>query len=167
MNLFIIGLVTYAAFFDLMYCKIPNKSIIAILILGLTQATLNITETHNLIPVPLFQTLLGFAVGLFICIPFYALGMFGAGDAKLLASLGIIIGYPNIIHLIAITLVFSGLICLLRLACSGELLPFIKRWIQSFQYGVYIRPSQLSVAASGMPMGGAILLATTYYYLYI
>ncbi|PSW15822.1 prepilin peptidase [Photobacterium rosenbergii] len=167
MNLPIIILVFYAALYDIRYKKISNSIVLSIIIIGLIQMLSGYFYHDPIISLEPTQAFFGFAFGLIISVLLYSIGLFGAGDAKLLASLGIIFGPHNFILLLSTSIAFAGLLCVFRLKCYGELLPMIERWYQSFQIGVYQKPETNTIASGAIPMGGAILLATVFCEFYI
>ena len=163
----IILVVFYAALYDIKHCKIPNKVILILLSFGMLQVITNI-DGFNANAFSLFSNaVMGLIVSLAISMALYSLGLFGAGDAKLLASLGIFVGPYNAILLIAISILFSGLLALCRLACFDELSPMLKRWYQSVIARHYFKPQSNTTAISAVPMGGAILLATVCCHFYL
>lgn len=167
MNLLIISIIMYAALHDLRDCKIPNKSVFAIVLVGITQSFMTTFGVGPFQSIPLADACLGLIIGLVVCLFLHRIGIFGAGDAKLLASLGTIVGFPNIILVIAASIITASLLSLFRLACYGELNDLIIRWKDTVIYRTYQPPKTNSVAASGVPMGGAILLATMYCHFYL
>ncbi|WEM45628.1 A24 family peptidase (plasmid) [Photobacterium sp. DA100] len=167
MSLPIIILVFYAALYDIKYSKIPNYLVLSIVVIGTIQLTYNSDITSSISAAPIFFAISGIFVGLSICIILFYIGLFGAGDAKLLASLGIFFGPSNIIILIAVAVGFAGLLSLSRLSCYGELTPMLSRWCQSIKLGCYLKPEANTTASSAVPMGGAILLATVFCEFYL
>jgi len=167
MSLVVIGIMIYAALYDLRDCKIPNQAVIAIVTVGLVQSAMTTFGSGSFQSISLSDALLGFAIGLLISILLHVVGLFGAGDAKLLAALGTIVGYPNIILLIAMAILTAGCLAVLRLACYGEFFSLLQRWRDAFFYHIYQPPQTNSIAASAVPMGGAILLATIYCEFYL
>lgn len=162
MNTPIIILVFYAALHDIRFCRISNSISFSIIIFGVLSILLG--SFNHLSPL---EALLGLTLGLLISLILCVTGLFGAGDAKLLASLGIIFGPVNVILLIACAIAFSGLLSIFRLLCYGEFFPMISRWYQSFLLGCYQKPEHNTIASSAVPMGGAILLATVFCEFYI
>jgi prepilin peptidase CpaA len=65
--------------------------------------------------------LTGFAVGLGIFVVPYALGVFGAGDAKFVAAIGAWIGVERLFGALAVGAVASGVYALVLLATRGGL----------------------------------------------
>jgi prepilin peptidase CpaA len=162
MNIVILSVVIYAALYDIRENKIPNNAIIVLICLGLTQAIISSLEIGSLNFHYLTDALLGLIVGLLVSIILHYLGLFGAGDAKLLAALGIVVGFPNILLLISMSVVFSGALSLLLMICKHEFIPNFRRWANITVYRFYQSPKADSIAINAVPMGGAILLATLY-----
>lgn len=162
MSLPIIMMIYYAALFDFKHCRIPNSLVYTVMLFSLIESIVNSSLEGSTVTLVLINAVIGLIVGLIICLSLYAMGLFGAGDAKLLASLGIILGPYNLIVLIAISITFAGLLSLTRLTCYGELKPMLSRWYQSLKIGYYLKPDSNTVASSAVPMGGAILLATVF-----
>ena len=167
MSLMILSIMIYAACYDLMRCRIPNKAVFAIVCIGLIQAAMTTFEAGYFHSITLPNALLGFSVGLIVCLLLHALGIFGAGDAKLLAALGTVVGFPDIILIIAVSILAAGVLSFFRIACYGELNDLARRWKNTVIYRSYEPPKANSVAAGGVPMGGAILLATMYCHFYL
>jgi len=167
MSLIVIAIIMYAALHDLRDCKIPNKSVLAIIIVGITQSVMTTFELGSFNSVTLTDAFSGFIIGLVICMFLHYVGIFGAGDAKLLASLGTIVGFPNIILLIATAILTAGILSLLRLICYGEFSDLVNRWRNAIIYQNYQPPKTNTIASSAIPMGGAILLATMYCHFYL
>ncbi|MBY5946369.1 prepilin peptidase [Photobacterium rosenbergii] len=163
----ILLIVFYAALYDIKHCKIPNKVIFILLSFGMVQVFININGFDSNALILISNAILGLIVSLTVSLALYNFGLFGAGDAKLLASLGIFVGPYNSIILIAISIIFSGLLALCRLACYGELKEMLVWWYRSFIAGHYFKPQSNTIAISAVPMGGAILLATVYCHFYL
>ncbi|MGF1793668.1 A24 family peptidase [Photobacterium profundum] len=162
MNLVILAVIIYSALYDLRENKIPNIAVIILVLLGLTQATISSLFIGSLDFHYLTDALIGFIVGLLVSIILHYLGLFGAGDAKLLAALGIVVGFPNILLLISMSVIFSGALSLLLMICKHEFIPNFRRWVNIIVYQFYQSPKSDSIAVNAVPMGGAILLATLY-----
>ena len=167
MNLLVVSIIMYAAMHDIRECKIPNKSVFAIILIGITQSLMTTFEVGSLQSITITDACLGLTIGLIICIFLHSIGLFGAGDAKLLASLGTIVGFPGIIIVIAVSIISASILSLFRLACYGELNDLIRRWKDTIILRSYQPPKINSIAADSIPMGGAILLATMYCHFYL
>ena len=74
-----------AVIHDLKSRRIPNRVTVTGALVGLVLATLEQGAFPG-------SALLGAAVALVVCFPFFALGALGAGDAKLFAMVGVFVG---------------------------------------------------------------------------
>lgn len=72
-----------ACFWDIKSRRIPNWLVVVIALLGVTYSVLSLPPATGAA-----RSVLGFALGFALWIPFYALGMLGAGDVKLFAAAG-------------------------------------------------------------------------------
>jgi prepilin peptidase CpaA len=99
-------LVSIAAICDVRTGKIPNLLILSSVILGLCFTFLNGGIDGLLIGIA------GFGVGFLLVMPGYLLRFTGAGDLKLLASLGILSGPGAILAIFALS-VFAGALFIL------------------------------------------------------
>ncbi|MBO9537636.1 prepilin peptidase [Herbaspirillum sp.] len=59
----------------------------------------------------------GLGVGFFMLLPFYAIGVMGAGDVKLMAMAGAFIGLPGILYASVATFITGGLLALAVILC--------------------------------------------------
>jgi len=103
-------LTVIAAINDLRNGKIPNSLILCGLVFGLALSVL-----HPAAPGPLVS-LAGFATGFFLLLPGYLLRFTGAGDVKLLATLGIFGGPGVLLQIFAVSVIGGALFHLLRSA---------------------------------------------------
>lgn len=101
-------LTVIAAINDLRDGKIPNSLILCGLVFGLALSLL-----HPAAPGPLLS-LAGFATGFFLLLPGYLLRFTGAGDVKLLATLGIFSGPGMLLQIFAVAVIGGALFHLLR-----------------------------------------------------
>jgi prepilin peptidase CpaA len=70
--------------------------------------------------------LAGAALGLAILLPFYAIRAIGAGDVKLLAGLGAVLGPQLLVSVAIYAALAGGLISVIMLAGSGRLLSVLR-----------------------------------------
>jgi prepilin peptidase CpaA len=69
----------------------------------------------------LLYSLAGFAVGLLLLMPFYALKTLGAGDVKLMAMVGAFIGAKAVIGATLLSMLAGGVLALIVALWSGQL----------------------------------------------
>ncbi len=155
MNLLLLAILCYAALSDITKNRIPNSIVLALLLLGVVQLL-------PLWPLPApgwVDALSGLGLGLALTLPFYLAGSLGAGDAKLLAACGWVLGPVGLIEVQLFSLLFMGFFALLWFICRGQLLAQLKVW---YWCGFSLK-SQSGAAgqiqADSLPFGGAIFLA--------
>jgi prepilin peptidase CpaA len=73
--------------------------------------------------------LAGAALGLAMLLPFYAIKAIGAGDVKLLAALGAILGPQELVSVAIYAALAGGLISAIMLAFSGRLLSVLREML--------------------------------------
>ncbi len=67
----------------------------------------------------------GWALGLALFLPFYALGVMGAGDVKLMAMVGAFLGYPSVAFAVLFVLVTGGVVALAFMAMHQRWTPLL------------------------------------------
>jgi prepilin peptidase CpaA len=102
-------LVFVAAICDLQSGRIPNPLILAGVIFGLGFAFFN-NGTEGLL-----TAFVGFGLGFILLLPGYLLRFTGAGDVKLLATLGIFSGPALVLEIFAISVITGALFVLLKI----------------------------------------------------
>ncbi len=107
--------VLVAAVYDTRFRRIPNWLVLSGLVLGLGFNTL-LFEWRGL-----RYSLLGVGLGLLIYFPLYLLRGMGAGDVKLMAAIGSIVGAANWFGIFLITAVLGGLWAIILLLTRGRL----------------------------------------------
>jgi len=101
-------LLTAACVSDLRTRRIPNLLVVATAVTGTAIAVL----TKPVIP-GLMQAGGGLGTGLVIWLPFYALGMLGAGDVKLFAAAGALLGPATTVRAFFFTAIAGGVLALI------------------------------------------------------
>jgi prepilin peptidase CpaA len=143
-----------AAFCDLHSRKIPNPLILAGVTFGLGFAFLN-KGTEGLL-----MALAGFGLGFILMMPGYLLRFSGAGDVKLMATLGIFSGPGVILMIFAASLVAGALFILLKIVwrtVNGTDLLFqryrmmLQTLLLTGQF-IYLASEQESVLKQRLPM---------------
>lgn len=97
----LIVLLAIAVYRDLASRRIPNVLIVAGLAVALA---FSVVEGN------LSDRALGFGAGLLIFLPFFALRLVGAGDAKLMAVVGAFTGVPALVPITLYTCIAGGLL---------------------------------------------------------
>lgn len=107
-------LVALAAGYDIGFRRIPNWLVLSGIVVGLAWngITLGISG--------LGHAGAGLGVGLLLYFPLYLLRARGAGDVKLLAAAGSIIGPGNCVWLFLLTAVLGGVVALLMVVIKGR-----------------------------------------------
>lgn len=72
--------------------------------------------------------LAGFCTGLFVLLPFYAGRWMGAGDVKLMAVVGIFLGWPDSLLAVALTTGAGSIAALGLMAAQGGLTNYLYRY---------------------------------------
>jgi prepilin peptidase CpaA len=141
-EVFAVGAATLAALVDVRSRRIPNWLTGGALLVGVG---LNLwLRGASGLPFALLGALLGGA----ILLPFYALRVMGAGDVKLLAALGAVVGPQALIMVVLYAVVVGGVISVVRLALH-------RRLAMSF-FDVVRRPTQMRLSGVKAPYGVAI-----------
>src|ERR1044072_7613555 len=95
-----------ASWIDLRSRRVPN-----LLTMPLACAGLFLTETVAS-PLSMTDSLLGLAVGLGVMLPLHILGGTGAGDVKLMAAFGTLLGPAGVLHAFIRMAIIGGVIAL-------------------------------------------------------
>ncbi len=104
-----------SAFVDLRSRRVPNALTFGLSAVGLFFAALRVT------PLGLGASLAGFAVGLAIMLPGHLVGATGAGDVKLLAAMGTLLGPAGVAAAFLYTALAGGVLALFVAASRGRL----------------------------------------------
>ncbi len=104
-----------AAVADVWSRRIPNWVTFGTLLLGVL---LN-TWLHGVEGA--IAAIAGAALGLVLLLPFYAMGVMGAGDVKLLAALGAVLGPRMLVSVAVYGAIVGGLMSVVILAMHGRL----------------------------------------------
>ncbi|MDX1920452.1 MAG: prepilin peptidase [Candidatus Caenarcaniphilales bacterium] len=95
-----------AAAFDLKTRKIPNKYNLTFFIIALTTKIFLLSTSSKYLLNGMIGALIGFAIFL----PFFILRLAGGGDIKLLAALGMVLGWQHFLWVFVLTSVIDGAI---------------------------------------------------------
>ncbi len=156
---YLAGCFAIAVFMDFYCHKIPNWLVLLTLLVGVI-GHIGVDQFAGL-----FFSVGGFVTGLLCFIPFYLFGRMGAGDVKLLAAVGAIIG-PSLVTISALsTVVLGGLFALIFIALKGGLPAMFSRYGSMFVLLVakqpqYIPPAPGEAAGLRFPYALAIACGT-------
>ncbi|MGA2269163.1 MAG: A24 family peptidase [Bryobacteraceae bacterium] len=163
----LLALVLGAALYDVRYRRIPNWLTLGGVVVGVT---LNkFLDTGR--PGMFVSSLLGLAIAFGLYFVLYALRAMGAGDVKLMAAVGAIVGWPNWFGVFVVTAIIGGAMALILAAARGRL----KRtfWNVGFILSelkrgrpAYLGKEELDVKspkALGLPHGAVIAVGTIFY----
>ena len=133
---------TVAAVYDVRWRKIPNWLTLSALVGGLV---LQIVRA-GLAGVPV--ALGGALLGLCVLLPFYVIGAMGAGDVKLMAGIGALVGPHALVSVAIYGALIGGAISVAILAQRGRL--------QFALAEIMTRPTNLTRSGAKAPYGVAI-----------
>lgn len=119
----LIALLASAAWFDWRTHRIPNVLTLGGALSGLLLNSL-LPSTEAL---PWLSSLAGLATGLLLFLPLYLGRAIGAADVKLMAMVGVFLGFPATLHAVLATLLAGGVMALIHAASRGALMPLIDR----------------------------------------
>jgi prepilin peptidase CpaA len=117
----VIGSGLSSALVDLYTRRIPNPLTLAVAASGLLLAMLHLGA------VSVSQALLGFAVGLVLMLPGHLIGATGAGDVKLFAAIGTLLGPSGIVVAFLYTALAGGVLAIVIAARRRLLLTTVRR----------------------------------------
>jgi len=158
-----LALAVVAAISDLLTGEIPNPLILAGAALGFVLSVLNAGS-----PGPL-MSLAGFGLGMLLLLPGYLLRFTGAGDVKLMATLGIFSGPGLLLQIFAAAVICGALFILLKAAWRliRDPVPAFRRYglmLQTLLYTkqlVYLPSAQGSLLKQRLPMAPFYALGCT------
>lgn len=162
-ELVLIALVLGAAVYDIRYRRIPNW----LTVMGVAVGLLLNSFLYPGWP-GLRLGLLGLAVAFGVYFVLYALRAMGAGDVKLMAAIGAMVGWQNWFGIFIITAIFGGAAALVLVLMRGRLkrtlfnVSFILSEMKSGR-PAYLGKDELDVRnpkALGLPHGAVIAVGT-------
>lgn len=157
--------VVVAAVYDIRYRRIPNWLSLTLVVLGLV-LNLAVPGTPGIA-----ASLIGVGVAALIYFPLYLLRAMGAGDVKLMAAVGAVVGFRNWFFVFFFSVVIGAMLGLLALLARGRLrrafgnIAQIVRELAHFR-APYAKDEYLDVSSSAavtMPHGAAIALGSLLY----
>jgi len=155
-----------AAVFDVLYRRIPNWLTVSGVVLGLAMNTVIGAPEAGVV-----FALIGLAVAFGIYAGLYALRAMGAGDVKLMAAVGALVGWERWFGIFFVTALIGGLMALILVLARGRLkktlfnVSFILSEMKSGR-PAYLANEELDVKnkkALGLPHGAVIAVSTVFY----
>jgi prepilin peptidase CpaA len=155
-----------AAVFDVLYRRIPNWLTVTGVVLGIAMNTLIGTPEGGLV-----FSLVGLAVAFGVYAGLYALRAMGAGDVKLMAAVGALVGWERWFGIFFITALIGGVMALILVVARGRFrktvfnVSFILSEMKSGR-PAYLANEELDVKnkkALGLPHGAVIAVSTVFY----
>jgi prepilin peptidase CpaA len=167
----LLALVLAAAVFDVRYRRIPNWLTVAGVALGLG---MNAVLSRS--PAPgnwgMFRaSLIGMGAGFGVYFVLYALRAMGAGDVKLMAAVGAVVGWPNWFGIFILTSILGGIMALILVVMRKRLkktlfnVGFILNEMKSGR-PAYVGKEELDVRnpkAMSLPHGAVIAIGTLFF----
>ncbi len=155
-----------AAVFDVLYRRIPNWLTVSGVVLGIAMNALIGTPEAGL-----GFSLVGLAVGFGLYAALYAIRAMGAGDVKLMAAVGALVGWERWFGIFFITALIGGVMAMILVVSRGRLqktffnVGFILSEMKSGR-PAYLANEELDVKnkkALGLPHGAVIAVSTVFY----
>ncbi len=149
-----------AVWSDIRTGRIPNRLLVAGLLAGALLSCL----PHGLDWV---DASLGLLTGLAVYLPFYLLRVLGAGDVKLLATVGVFVGWPEILIVAFFSALAGGVLALALAAYTGRMRETVAQVHQTVLYQFThmhsshrLQPVEVAAHSVQMPYALAIAIGT-------
>jgi len=150
-----------AAIYDVGTKKIPNWISLTIIVTGLSW---NFFSVEGL---GFKDSGLGLIVGLLLMMPGHVLGSMGAGDVKLMAAIGSVVGLNQVLDVVLYSYMVMFVIAIIFIIVKGGLFKLLFRY-KALIYGLFIgtwayqKPDNSEAAGQRLPLAPGIALATFY-----
>jgi len=144
---------------DLLKHRIPNLLVIGLVVLGFLG---NALADHSL---GVWTSTSGLLTGLICFLPLHIFGALGAGDVKLLAAVGAVVGAGTAFSAALMTIAAGGFIALAYITLRGGFSDMIRRYWKMlvhlfYQHPIYIPPAPGEAAGLRFPYALAIASGT-------
>ena len=150
-----------ASIYDATTKKIPNWISLTIIVSGLSW------NTFSAEGLGLKDSGSGLIVGLLLMLPGYVFGSMGAGDTKLMAAIGSVVGFDKVLDVVFYSYMVMFVMAILFIIIKGDLFKLLLRY-KALIYGLfsgilsYQKPDNSEAAGQRLPLAPAIALATLY-----
>ncbi len=157
----LIVFILIAAGADIATQKIPNWSLFVITVSGLSW---NYFFADGL---SLLESSTGLIVGLFLMLPGYVFTGMGAGDVKLMAAIGSVVGVDSVLNVALYSYIAILVMAVVFITVKGGLVKLLLRY-KALIYGLfagkwsYQKPDNSDIASYPLPLAPAIALSTFY-----
>ena len=150
-----------ASIYDAATHRIPNWISLTIIVSGLSW---NFFSAEGL---DLKDSGTGLIVGLLLMLPGYVFGSMGAGDTKLMAAIGSVVGFDKVLDVVLYGYMVMFVMAILFIIIKGDLFKLLLRY-KALLFGLfagilsYQKPDNSEAAGQRLPLAPAISLATLY-----
>ena len=158
---FLIVCLLIAFIYDATTKRIPNWLSLLLIVSGLSW---NYFSAQGL---GLKESSLGLVTGLLLMLPGYVFASMGAGDAKLMAAIGSVVGFNQVLDVALYSYIVMLVIAVLFIIVKGDLFKLLRRY-KIVIYGLfahtlaYQKPDDSDAASYRLPLAPAMALATFY-----
>ena len=163
----VLAVVLGAAVYDVRYRRIPNWLSLTGVLIGL--ALNGFLDQGR--PGLFVSSMLGLAIAFCVYFVLYALRAMGAGDVKLMAAVGAILGWPNWFGVFIVTAILGGAMALILVVARGRVKKTL--WNVAFILSelrggrpAYLRKEELDVKnpkSLGLAHGAVIAVGTIFF----
>jgi len=171
-EILLLGLVLGAAVYDVRYRRIPNWLTVSGVALGLALNSFIYPSWSGVFGFEgLFFGMKGLGLAFLVYVVLYALHAMGAGDVKLMAAIGAIVGWENWFGIFIITALIGGIMSLILVISRGRLrktlfnVAFILSEMKSGR-PAFLKNEELDVRsrkALGLPHGAVIAVGCIFF----
>jgi prepilin peptidase CpaA len=124
--LLLIPLAVIIAYYDVRYRRIPNPFVLATLVSGLAMSAIS-GGFHGIV-----GSITGCAIGFVLMFMLHVFGAMGAGDVKLFAAVGAVIGAHLVLPTFLTVILTGGVLALVSVIRNGALVTTMHRVLQIF-----------------------------------
>lgn len=165
LQLLVAAVALVAGVYDILYRRIPNWLVLpALLVAFLLNGFLYLGDG-------LLRSALGMGLALLIYFPLYLLRGMGAGDVKLMAALGALVGPANWLFIFIVSALLGGILAVLLTLARGRFRKTMRNvgfmlWEMAHLRPPHLRSEELDIKspkAVKLPHGGVIALGCLAY----
>jgi prepilin peptidase CpaA len=124
--LLLVPLAVIIAYYDVRYRRIPNPFVLATLVSGLAMSAIS-GGLHGIV-----GSITGCAIGFVLMFMLHVFGAMGAGDVKLFAAVGAVMGAHLVLPTFLMVILTGGVLALVSVIRNGALVTTMHRVLQIF-----------------------------------